>query len=106
MGVEITPQLSRWRRDLPDKGAAGFFAAGEADLFFQAAGPFGAGAVVGQGELFAEFVPRGTLAVALQVLVDAGFEFGVAHVGRACLEREGDGVVRGVSKGKAGRTPT
>ncbi len=67
---------------MPEEGAPGAFTAGEADFFFQAAGPFGAGAVVGQGELFAQFVPRGALAVALQVLVDGGFEFGVAHGGK------------------------
>jgi len=64
---------------LPEESAAGGFAAGEADFFFQAAGPFGAGAVVGEGELFAQFVPGGAVAIPLQVLVDGGFEFGVAH---------------------------
>lgn len=64
---------------MPEESATGAFAASEADLFFQAAGPFGAGAVVGEGELFAEFVPGGTLAVVLQVLLDGGFEFEVAH---------------------------
>ena len=58
------------RRKLPHQGAPAASAAGEADLFFQLTRPFRAGAVIREGELFAQLGPCGSCAVPLQVLLD------------------------------------
>jgi hypothetical protein len=75
------------RLQFPNQRAPGAFAADQANLLFQSARPFRAGAVIGEGEFFPHFMPGGSLAFAFEVLLDGGFEYEVLHERRRTAGR-------------------